>query len=97
MLNFTNFLIIGIGSGAAYALLALGAVLTNWLEEHSSLLPEALLCARRDLELPIDEAEYRRLSAEQQSAAVAVMRDMPNFYKQSQGNSGPPESPRRVD
>jgi hypothetical protein len=75
-------------------LLALGAVLTNWLEEHSSLLTEALLCARRDLELPIDEAEYRRLSAEQQSAALAVMRDMPKMYKQSQGNSDPPEPPR---
>jgi hypothetical protein len=78
-------------------LLALGATLTDWLEEHSSLLPEALLCARRDLELPIDEAEYRRLSTEQQSAAVAIMRDMPNFYKQAHGKSGPPEPPRRPD
>jgi hypothetical protein len=64
-------------------LFALGEVLTNYLESSSSLLPEALLCARRDLELPIDEAEYRRLSAEQQSAAVAIMRDMPKTFKPS--------------
>ncbi len=73
--------------------LKLGAALSDWLEEHSSLLPEALLCARRDLALPIDEAEYRRLSAEQQSAAIAVMRDLPNIYKQAQENAAPPPPP----
>jgi hypothetical protein len=67
---------------------ALGAVLINWLEKHSSLLPEAVLCARRDLELPIDEAEYRRLSAEQQSEAIAILRDVPKMFRPPGGGPG---------
>jgi hypothetical protein len=59
----------------------LGAKLGEILEKTSALLPEVLLSARRDLELPLDDAEYHRLSAEQQQAARIVMQDVQSFIE----------------
>ncbi len=59
----------------------LSAKLGETLEKTSALLPEVLLSARRDLELPLNDAEYHRLSAEQVQAARIVMQDVQSFIE----------------
>jgi len=53
----------------------LATTLSEVLLQSSSLLPDILLSARRDLDLPLDEAEYRRLTTEQQQAGRQSIED----------------------
>jgi hypothetical protein len=52
---------------------ALGKTLAQLLGPIATTTPEALLAARRELDLPLDETAYRRLFAEQQQAARAIL------------------------
>ena len=41
----------------------------------ANLIPDAIISCRQELGLPIDQAEYRKLYAEQQEAALEMMRE----------------------
>jgi len=48
--------------------------LTEILERTAPLVPDTLLSARHDIDMPIDDARYRKLYGEQQEAALHMMR-----------------------
>jgi hypothetical protein len=57
------------------------------------LIPSALLAARQDVDLPISETNYRRLNAEQQDAALNMLREVVRRGRGGQGSSAPPPAP----
>ncbi len=50
--------------------------LTELMIKTSTLIPDTIISARQDLDLPIDQDEFRRLYAEQQKAAQDMLRDV---------------------
>jgi len=51
----------------------------------SKCMPETLIAARQELELPIDPVEYRRLYVEQQDAITQATRE---FLEKLRNQSG---------
>jgi len=50
--------------------------LTEILVRTAPLVPDTLLSARHDIDMPIEEAKYLKLYGEQQEAALSMMRDV---------------------
>jgi hypothetical protein len=75
------------------AQLKISEKLTAMLAKTAALIPEALLSARHDFELPIDDAKYRILYGEQQEAALNMMRGV----IQRARNPNPPSPPAPPD
>ena len=48
----------------------------------ADLLPDVVLAARRDLDIPLDSAEYRQLFVEQQQAVMQAVRDVQEKLRQ---------------
>ena len=61
--------------------------LTELLPAVTRFVPETLISARKELELPIDPAEYERLFQEAQEAAQRALRDLiEGLQRQAGGN-----------
>jgi hypothetical protein len=58
----------------------------------TSLIPDAVIAARQEIELPIDPEEYRRLFAEQNQVVQRVMQDFLNRTLPPQAQRPPPLS-----
>ena len=58
----------------------------------TSLIPDAVIAARQEIELPIDPEEYRRLFAEQQQVVQRAMQDFLNRTLPPQAQRPPPLS-----
>jgi hypothetical protein len=78
-----------LGKEQAAAQLNIAEKLTEMLARIGPLIPSALLSARKDVDLPIDDAKYRKLNAEQQEAALNMMRDIVHRAR----NPNPPPAP----
>jgi hypothetical protein len=63
------------------ALFALIERLAELMGPITATIPDALISARRDLDLPLDEAGYRKSFAEQQQAAQAAIRGIEGQIK----------------
>lgn len=68
-------------------IIAIAQRLGELLGPVAATVPDAILSARRELDLPIDEAEYRRLFGEQQQAAQAALRDIKEKFGPSLGGN----------
>lgn len=67
------------------AQLALFDQLIAVLGRLGDLLPDVVLATRRDLDLPLDSAEYRQLFVEQQQAVMQAIRNVQEKLKQLVG------------
>lgn len=68
--------------------LSITARLAELLPLVTRFMPETLISARKELELPIDPAEYARLFQETQEAAQRAMRDLiEHLQRQTGGDS----------
>jgi hypothetical protein len=61
--------------------------LTTLNASVAQCMPDALIAARRELELPLDAAHYRRLFAQQQEAVDKVMNDLVERGQQPSADS----------
>jgi hypothetical protein len=67
--------------------------LTEILARTTPLIPSALLSARQDVDLPINEYTYRRLYDEQQEAALSMMRGILQRARNPNPVKPPPAPP----
>ena len=67
--------------------------LTEIIARTAPLIPSALLSARKDVDLPIDDAKYRKLYGEQQEAALTMMRNVVQRARNPKSVNPPPVPP----
>lgn len=68
--------------------LALLERLAAALDRTGEAIPDVVLAARADLDLPLDSAEYRGLFAEQQQGALQAIRDVQEQLRRTMGMGG---------